>query len=53
MKFIYLKMIFLMDFGKTNKYEYKYTKLMSYAHPEVLVDTKWVSLKIPLMKIEN
>ena len=41
---VYLKMIF---FGKTIKYENDCDYLMSYAHPEVLVDTEWVSQNPP------
>lgn len=36
-------MIFLEGFGKTIKYESIFVENMSYAHPEVLVDTEWVS----------
>ena len=35
-------MVFLSYFGKTIKYENKFVQIMSYAHPEVLVDTEWV-----------
>ena len=40
-------MIFLSDFGKTINYEKNCKKIMSYAHPEVLVDTEWVSQNPP------
>ena len=33
-------MIFLLFLGKTIKYENKCVQIMSYAHPEVLVDTE-------------
>ena len=32
---------------KTNKYENRTLNIMSYAHPEVLVDTEWVSQNLP------
>jgi thiosulfate/3-mercaptopyruvate sulfurtransferase len=35
-------MVFLPYFRKTIKYENKSVQIMSYAHPEVLVDTEWV-----------
>ncbi len=40
-------MIFLLLFGKTIKYENKSVQIMSYAHPEVLVDTEWLSKNPP------
>lgn len=40
-------MIFFRFVGKTIKYENKSVKDMSYAHPEVLVDTQWVSENPP------
>ena len=40
-------MIFFLFFGKTNKYENKSVQIMSYAHPEVLVDTEGVSQNPP------
>jgi len=40
-------MIFLVKLGKTINYERKFDYFMSYAHPEVLVDTEWVSQNPP------
>ena len=40
-------MIFLNRPGKTIKYERLLVKNMTYAHPEVLVDTEWVSNNPP------
>ena len=40
-------MIFLKILGKTIKYANEFVKNMSYAHPEVLVDTEWVSQNPP------
>jgi 3-mercaptopyruvate sulfurtransferase SseA len=40
-------MIFLPFSRKTIKYENKSVKIMSYAHPEVLVNTEWLSQNPP------
>jgi thiosulfate/3-mercaptopyruvate sulfurtransferase len=40
-------MIFLVKLGKTINYDRKFEQFMSYAHPEVLVDTEWVSQNPP------
>ena len=40
-------MIFLHCVGKTIKYANESVQSMDYAHPEVLVDTEWVSQNPP------